>query len=235
MPRVIKHPSVRQEELLESARALFFERGFDATSVDDVIQRAGLSKGAFYHYFASKDALLEALATKMAAESLAQTADLLEDPTLNAFERLTAFLARGRQLKVEQAPQMLRMFEAVFRPENIALYHRLHAAVRQIMTPVLARIIEQGIEEATFRPSHPRTTAEILLQLATITHDVVARLLTATGADIPPAIEAFERRLVEQGIAVDRILGLPDGSVQFIEPGFTQAMLADRRQEMQPA
>jgi hypothetical protein len=56
----------------------------------------------------------------------------------------------------------------------------------------------------------------------------VTRPLSARGADIPPAIDAFERRLFEQGIAVDRILGLPDGSVQFVEPGFTEAMLAKR-------
>jgi AcrR family transcriptional regulator len=229
MPRVIKHPEVRRAELLGVARGLFFERGYDATTVDDVIAKAGLSKGAFYYYFPSKDALLEALAEQMAKEALVQLDDILDDPTLNAVERLNGFLSRGRQLKAEQAPQILAMFETVFRPENVVLYHRTHAAVTAVMVPVLTSIIEQGISEGRFRVAHARTTAEIVLMLGAVTHDAVARLLVAKGdEESRAAVAAFEQRLTEQGIAVDRILGLPDGTVRFVEPGFTEAVFGSR-------
>ncbi|MFN3500557.1 MAG: TetR/AcrR family transcriptional regulator, partial [Pannonibacter indicus] len=49
MPRVVKHPEVRRAELVLAAQALFFERGYDATSVDDIIKRSSVSKGAFYY------------------------------------------------------------------------------------------------------------------------------------------------------------------------------------------
>ena len=42
------------------------------------------------------------------------------------------------------------------------------------------------------------------------------------------AAEALERRFALQGVAVDRILGLPDGSIRFVEPGFVRAVLAAR-------
>ncbi len=54
MPRIVKHPEVRRAEILDCAQALFLARGYDQASLNDVIAEAGLSKGAFYHYFASR-------------------------------------------------------------------------------------------------------------------------------------------------------------------------------------
>jgi AcrR family transcriptional regulator len=230
LPRVIKHPSVRKAELLAAARALFFERGYDVTSVDEIIARAGVSKGTFYYYFPSKEATLEALAEQMANDAVAQDGDILKDGALNSVDRLNALLGRARQAKVANAPQILSSFEALFRSENIALYHRAHMAVSQVMAPIVATIIAQGMEEGVFRSNDPAATAEILLGLMTTTHGVVGRLFAArTEEEFKQAAAAFERRFVEQGIAIDRILGLPDGSVRLIEPGFAEALFVDWR------
>jgi AcrR family transcriptional regulator len=230
MPRIVKHPTVRKAEFVAAARALFFERGYDRTSVEDVIRRACVSKGAFYHHFASKEELLEALAADIARELVEQVGDILENPALNAFERLNGFLARSRQLKSEEAPQLLHLFDAIFRAENVMLYHRTHLAVNAVMTPVLTRIVQQGIDEGTFRATDAEITADLLLQISSVSHDVVARLIAApTAEEMEAAATALERRAIEQGIAVDRLLGLPDGSVEFIEPGFVKALMAARR------
>ena len=229
MPRVIKHPDIRKGEVLAAARALFFEQGYDATSIDQVIARAGVSKGGFYHHFASKDDLLEALAELVATQSLAAISDVLDDETLNAFERLDQFLMRGRKLKIEQAPQMLAMFEAVFRAENLLLYHRLHRAVSRVMQVPMTRIIAQGQAEGSFAVADAEATAEIVLGLASTSYDSVARLMRAREEpELSAAIDAFERRMMAQSVAIDRLLGLPDGRVRFIEPGFTRALMAAR-------
>lgn len=73
--------------------------------------------------------------------------------------------------------------------------------------------------------------AEILLALSTTTHDIVSALIGAeTDEAFKVAAAAFERRWVMQGIVADRILGLPEGSIQFIEPGFAEAFFAGWRQ-----
>lgn len=230
MPRVVKHPSVRKAELLAIAQALFLERGYDAASVDEIIARAGVSKGTFYYYFPSKEVVLEALAEQMAAAAVARFAAATADGTLNAFERLDALLRHGQQAKLANAPELLASFEALFRPENLVFYHRSHLAVCQAAAPLLAGIIAQGMEEEVFKSGDPLATAEILLGLFTATHDVVGRLFAAqTDAAFCAAASAFEQRFVAQGIAVDRILGLPDGSLTLIEPGFADALFAGWR------
>lgn len=68
--RVKKHPEIRSGELLDCAQRLFFAHGYNHTTINDIIREAGVSKGAFYHYFPSKEALLEAFAARLARESL---------------------------------------------------------------------------------------------------------------------------------------------------------------------
>jgi AcrR family transcriptional regulator len=226
VPRVIKHPEIRREELLDISARLFAERGYERTTVEDVIRQAGLSKGAFYYYYPSKEALLEALAGRIANAALIRLQPLLELRGLTAVERLNGFLRQGR--RTDDAATTLATFESVFRPDNIVLYHRLHHAVTAVMLPPLARIIEQGVAEGSMRSNHPQTSAELVLLLGATTHDAVAGLLAArSAADRTAAISAFENRLAEQGIAVDRILGLADGTIQFTEPGFGEALFAN--------
>lgn len=227
MPRVIKHPEIRREQLLDISARLFAERGYERTTVEDVIRQAGLSKGAFYYYYPSKEALLEALATRIASRALAGLQPVLEAEGLTAVERLNRFLGQGR--RTDDAPATISTFESVFRPEDIVLYHRLHAVVTAVMLPPLTRIVEQGVAEGSMRSNSPRTTAELVLLLGATTHDAVAGLLAARSPEErAEAIAAFESRLLEQGIAVDRILGLPDGTVHFTEPGFGEALFAGR-------
>src|SRR5438270_698480 len=115
MPRIVKRPEERRNELLDCAQALFFERGYEQTTVNAVIAKAGVSKGAFYHHFASKEEMLEALAARLAHEGLVRVQGVLEDPSLDALSRLNAFLTQSRRMKVEHAPMIRAMFDVIFR------------------------------------------------------------------------------------------------------------------------
>jgi AcrR family transcriptional regulator len=229
MPRVVKHPELRRQELLDCAQALFLARGYEHASLNDVIVAAGSSKGAFYHYFASKEALLEALAGRFAQAALAQVQDVLDDPGLDALTRLNAFMARSRQKKIENAATQWALFEVLFRPENLVLFHRINAAAGALFTPVLTRIVAQGVKEGSFDTFDPEGVADMLLQLGAATHGIVARAIAASSATgMRKAIRALERRIKLYEIALDRILGLPDGSVRLAEPGYVRTVMMAR-------
>jgi AcrR family transcriptional regulator len=228
--RIVKKPDQRRNELLDCAQTLFLARGYDNTTINDVIAKAGVSKGALYHYFTSKEAMLEALAERFAARSIEQLGDILEDDSPNALKRLNAFLARSRQLRREAAPMIRPLFAAIFRSENIVLYHRISAAGMAMMTPPLARIIAQGVEEGIFRTPDPAGTAEMILQLGAAAYGIIARALNAKSKrEAEEAAYNLENLLKLHALAIDRILCLPEGSVQIIEPGFVRAMMTARR------
>lgn len=75
-----------RSRIVSAAWELFYEHGYDDTTVDDIVERSGTSKGSFYHYFAGKDALLRSLSTLFDEkyESLMEEMD----PAMPAFEQM---------------------------------------------------------------------------------------------------------------------------------------------------
>jgi AcrR family transcriptional regulator len=218
MARIVKEREVRRGELLDSAQALFLERGYEHTSINDVIQHAGVSKGGFYHHFKAKEELLEALATRLAHESIERFKDVLEKPGLDGLARLNAFFARGRKIKAQDATSLAATFHPLLNPENALLYLRIYAAMVSALAPVLATIIEQGKKERTFKVTDPLAVAEIILEISSANRNLLAALANASGkVAVRAARAALEERLRFQGIAVDRILGLRDGSVELLD------------------
>jgi AcrR family transcriptional regulator len=73
----MRRPAERRTELLDAAERLFAERGLNATTVADITEAAGVSKGSFYVYFASRDELLDALNARLGHELFAVLDDVL--------------------------------------------------------------------------------------------------------------------------------------------------------------
>ena len=227
MARVVRAPEQRRQELLDRAEELFFTQGYDATPVEQIIGAAGLSKGAFYHHFASKEALLEALADRIVDRHLAHVAGVLEDPSLDGLGRLNAFMAGSRRFNIEVASVVRRTLRVIFRPGNLPLRHRISAATIAKVAPALARILAEGARDGTLDTPDPLATAEMLLQLGTVVHDTIARAIEASerGAHADAA-EMLDRRLVLYEVAFNRVLGLQDHAVSLVEPGFAAAVVS---------
>lgn len=226
MPRVVKTAAERKDELVDCAQALFFAKGYEATTIADILARARLSKGAFYHHFDSKEDLLDALTERLARAIVAAARDILEDESLDALTRLNRFFARGDQWKRETAPMLSAVYAAIFKPENALLYHRMVNVAVAAVTPVLTRIVEQGVEEGTFDVPDPRVVAEILINLSNARQAIVADAMQATvHGDVDRAVEVLEARLAVEQKIIDRILGVPEGSVRVFEPGYLRTMM----------
>jgi AcrR family transcriptional regulator len=72
MPKVsAEHKAAVRDRLLQAAEACLFERGYEALTTRDILERAGLSAGTLYHYFEGKDDLVAALSQRIADEDLA--------------------------------------------------------------------------------------------------------------------------------------------------------------------
>ena len=81
-----RHSSVTRSKIVTAAWELFYEHGYDDTTVDDIVERSGTSKGSFYHYFAGKDALLSSLSTLFDEKYQALLPEM--DPEMPAFDQL---------------------------------------------------------------------------------------------------------------------------------------------------
>lgn len=227
MARIIKTAAERKNELIDCAEALFFAKGYEATTIADILAQTGLSKGAFYHHFESKEELLDALTDRITRSMIASARDILEDETLDALTCLNRFFARGGQWKRETAPRLSVVYATIFKPENAVLYQRMVKAAVTALTPVLTSIVEQGAREGTFNVPDPKIVSELLLHLVNARQPLTAEAVQmAFSGELDRAADMLGRRLdVEQKI-IDRILALPEGSVVLFQPGFIRTMLA---------
>jgi AcrR family transcriptional regulator len=228
MPRVIKHPDIRRAEILDRASAMFVQRGYDNASLNDIIAEAGVSKGAFYHWFPSKDALITALAKRSADDQCAAVELAVAQCGGNGLHRLNALLQAGFDVKMRTGtPEQLAAMVSLLRPENSHLYGRIVAVGEDLMRPVLARVISDGVREGIFKTFDADGVADLIQGLAARINSNIVQVADATDELArSQAVEVLASRLRLHGLAVDRILELSDGSVAVLDRAQVEAMVA---------
>ena len=227
LPHLIKPAHARRDQLLDAAVQLFAEDGYDATSINRIIEAVGVSKGAFYHHFAAKEDLVAALADRHARRTAEAAQSVLDDPTLDSFARLVGFLEVMRAQKLRDARGLRAAFAPILRPENGHMFECIHAATSGVVRPLLARIITEGVAEQTFDTADPEAASEVILHLMTAHRELAAGLFAAKDRPaFEAAAEALIRKLTYLGTVIDRILGLPDGSIELADASLI-AVLAD--------
>jgi TetR/AcrR family transcriptional regulator, cholesterol catabolism regulator len=228
MPRVIKHPDIRRAELLDRATALFVQHGYDNVSLNDLIAAVGVSKGAFYHWFPSKDELITALAERSARDQFAAIEEAIARCGGTALDRLNALLQAGFDVKMRMgAPEHLAAMASLLRPENAHLYGRIVAVSEDLVRPLLARVISDGVREGVFRTFDADGVADMILGLsARVNANVVQIVDAADQSARDHGVDVLTSRLELHGLAVDRILELPDGSLNVLDRAQVETMVA---------
>lgn len=162
-PKFRRRAEARPDEVLDAALDLFLEKGFANTRVEDIAGRAGLSKGAVYLYFPSKEAVLEGIVKRaivpIAENALALVTNYSGDPRIVVtlvFKTIAARLAEPRLIAI---PQLL-MREMINFPEFAAMYRR---EVLDRVIPVVTTLIRNGIKEGYLRPVDPELTIRSMI------------------------------------------------------------------------
>ncbi|OBG61979.1 MULTISPECIES: TetR/AcrR family transcriptional regulator [unclassified Mycobacterium] len=228
MPRVVKHPDVRRADLLDRAAVLFLRDGYDNVSLNDLIADAGVSKGAFYHWFPSKDALIAALAERSARAAFAGVEDAVAGCGGDALDRLNALLRAGFDVKMQMnVSEQLAAMASLLRPDNAHLYARITAVDEALVLPLLTRLIEEGVADGVFDTFDPEGVADMIYGLAARTNSTIVAVLQAPDESARErAIDSMTKRFRLHGLAIDRILGLPDGSVTTLARTQVEALVA---------
>src|SRR5215470_8228026 len=102
MARVVKEHAVRRTEILDVAQRLVNTKGYEQMTVQDILAELQISKGAFYHYFDSKQALLEALIERILDEAEQLLLLVIQDAQLSALAKLEQFFDKINRYKIAQ-------------------------------------------------------------------------------------------------------------------------------------
>jgi AcrR family transcriptional regulator len=202
MARIVKKATERRADIIHAARSLFLSKEYEKTTMQDVMESLGIAKGTIYHYFDSKEELLEAVVEDMVDQSFKEMQALLKQMKGNALEKIQTLVEAGRIAK-DNKP----ILEQLHKSGNEALHLRLLAETLAKQAPLYASLIQQGCEEGIFKTDAPLECAELILS--------GIQFMTDTGIypwqpeDLARRINAFPR-LIEQ------LLQAPTNAFQFL-------------------
>lgn len=179
----------KRRQLLDAAVRVFARKGFHASRVGDIAEEAGVAHGLLYHYFRSKDQVLEAVFHENWSVLLARIANVEEtdEPAADQLRHIAAIVLRTWLHVPEVVRVVIREFGRS--PE-------LAARIGELAQPIdaIARVIERGIARGEFRKVDPRVAA-------TVVYGSIDELLTAWVLDRLPAgeedVAAAEQTLLE--------------------------------------
>jgi AcrR family transcriptional regulator len=210
--------TVRREAFVDAALRLMQAEGYERMSIQHVLEATEASRGAFYHYFDSKQALLGAMIDRIADQALATLAPVVDDPGLPAIPKLERFFGDIAQFKTDRKALMLE-FIKVWRSDDMAIVReKLRRAFVERVAAILARIVEQGIAEEVFTIDSPGETATILMMLITGFQDTATDLFLARQANAI-SFEEAEKTLASFTQAFERVLGARKGSIRVVDQG----------------
>ncbi|MEI7849287.1 MAG: TetR/AcrR family transcriptional regulator [Chloroflexota bacterium] len=226
MPRIIKEFSVRRNEILASAQKLIYTRGFEQMTIQNILDELQISKGAFYHYFDSKQALLEALIERMTRESEQIVLPIVNDPQMPALEKFKTFFSVSAKWKLERKAFFLELLRVWYKDENLMVRHKLRAAGMKSFAPLLQTIIQQGIQEGFLNARYPEMAAKLLISMGDDLGDSVSVLILAPEPEIEklPQLTAIINAYSD---AFERIIGAPTGSLQLLAPEHIKEWMTD--------
>ena len=160
-----KYPEETVWKILDTAERLFIQKGYEKTSLQDIIRETDLSKGAIYHHFTSKEEIFYSVCERIGQRNAEVLSSVRDDPSLNGLEKLR------RIFKVSLQPErQAKMFSMM--PYLLDNAKFLTAEMQNIFSEVVPEFMEpilrQGIADGSIHTDHPKEMAEAMMLLSDV-------------------------------------------------------------------
>jgi AcrR family transcriptional regulator len=154
-----KYPEKTIEKILSISYRLFLEKGYEQTTIQDIINELGMSKGAIYHHFKSKEEILQAISDKGNYSVTSEMFKNLND--LNALQKLKKIICTEFENLEKQRFNKL----AISLTENPKFVSTLLNGTMKYGVPVFQALIEEGKKDGSISVEDSKSASEIILLL----------------------------------------------------------------------
>lgn len=205
----VKEGEVRRREILVAARELFVKKGYDQTSVNDILKIVDIAKGTFYYYFASKEEVLEAIILDIVEEGTRKAEKILEDKSIPLVNRIMmAIMAQAPEFEGSD-----EIKEELHKVENTKLERLYLREMLKRMTKVLQQPALEGQEQGIFHMEYPTEAIEAILLMGHMMFD--CDVFDWKTEEYPKKIQAFLCH-------AERMLGTKEGELNSLLQMFGQ-------------
>ncbi len=213
----MKKGELKKQELIETAEALFCHKGYEATSVQDILDILHTSKGSFYHHFESKESLLEAMCLKRAVH-LADLSFASLPASGSSVEKMNLLFSGMMPLSGEKLSFLMMLLPVFALPEGRSVKNAYCEALSGTFAEKITETLESGIEAAELYCRHPRHVASVCIDL--INHlwcklcDIILMYeKSGKQADISELLTVLDVHRT----AVEKMISAPYGSLVLLD------------------
>ncbi len=203
--RVVKQAEERRDDILTAAMRLFSSQEYESVTMKQIMDELSIAKGTIYHYFPSKQALLEGVIDRIIDEELSKRQLLISQDSFRdrpALEQLSMLLSAS-----SIAAEHEQVLHSLHEKSNEKFHTRALGVYITRIAPLFAQVIERGCSEGVFHTAYPLESAELLL--------TGIQTLSDTGI-FPWEEDQLRRRAAAIPSLIEQQLGAPAGSCAFL-------------------
>jgi hypothetical protein len=190
----------KKEQILDMSFSLFLEKGYDNTSISDILSKLDIARGTLYYHFESKEAIMDAIIERTAKKIVEEAKGIVLQKGLSVHEKIFLLFYESNMNRLSGGELMI---DYLNQPQNALFHEKSNRAFIQKIAPILGDIISEGVKEGIFDNAFPYESAELILAMIMGFMDVPYE---NTDANDP------ERRMESLLYNMERMLGAKDGS-----------------------
>lgn len=203
MGRKAKDPEVRKREFILAAEELFKKQGFEQTSVTDITDKVGVSHGAFFYYFKTRNDIFKAVVAHHLEKYAEAINGIVKDETMSAMEKIQKLLDMT-MASTSSTEDTDKFVEYLHAEGNEAMHKEYVDRSYELFVPMITEIVEQGIKNGELEVKYPRETVEYVVHMFDALQDV---------RDVPQSNDAYYRKIRALEIILAKVFGIKEGSV----------------------
>ncbi len=203
----------KRNAILDVAQRFIATKGYEQMTTQDILEDLQISRGAFYHYFESKQALLMALVERSGEQAEQLVLPIVSDREMPAQDKLLRVFAVLDQQKRANKDLLFAFLRVWYADENALFRQKLYLASIKRLSPWFSQIIQQGVAEGAFTTAYPGQAARMIISLLEdLGYAVAEVLLVEEGVhiNVPQMVQIGEAT----ADALERVLGMKPGCLR---------------------
>ena len=201
-----KYPEVTVEKILDVSQRLFYEKGYEKTSIQDIVNElGGLSKGAIYHHFKSKEDILCELEERIFKDNN-PFAVVEKEKNLNGLQKLKYVIELNQKNQaMDENSQITEQFVPLL--ENPHILASTIQSNRKYLSPCFRKLIQEGIDDGSIKTKYAKELSELLPLMELW---MMPSVFPASDEEIKHKFEFLKNMFEKMGLPIfdDNVVGI---------------------------
>lgn len=213
----LKKGDLKRVSILETAESLFFKKGYEQTSVQDILDVLGMSKGGFYHHFPSKEAILAEICENRVDARLSRISSELFGVRISPTDRINLLLRMAVMFERDEPEFAALMLKLCWMNGDVRIREHMRSLVYSRLLERVNEAIAEGCASGEFFVRKPGHMGAVILNLV-LDLDAESCRMMAADSDRPELVLDMVELLSACRDAVETLLGASYGTIQLYDP-----------------